>query len=413
MNQTPEIQIQRKRKTASRIAWTLAGLVVGVALAALPLDLQRTPPDSLSALIDALAWGLAIPAVFAILAALIISRQPGNRVGWLMMLVGVTAVLPADTILFMVAPARPTALTPGLWLLATTDNWGWVPMIFAVFLIPLHFPRGRPPSPGWRWVNWLAIALGIFFVALISLTNVIGPFNESWQLPNPVGFIPIEFLNGAFLIFWGIGLMTIILGSIASLFVRYRRAATVEREQIKWLLYAAAFFAIAYGLTFFLTDPNASGDSWGNLLLTTAVLALPIAIAIAILRYRLYDIDIIIRKTLQYGVLTAMLALVYFGLIVLLQTLFGQATGEQSPIIIVVSTLVIAALFTPLRRRVQDVIDRRFYRKKYDAQQVLADFARHARDETDLENLVSELVRVVEETMQPERVGVWLKGERR
>ncbi|MGB3219563.1 MAG: hypothetical protein WBD79_19395, partial [Anaerolineae bacterium] len=137
---------------------------------------------------------------------------------------------------------------------------------------------------------------------------------------------------------------------------------------------------------------------------------LALGIGIAVLRHNLWDIDIIIRKTLVYTVLTALLALVYFGGVVLLQRLVGALTGvEQSPLAVVVSTLAIAALFTPLRRRIQEGIDRRFFRKKYDSQRVLAQFAQTARDETDLDALTGELTRVVQETLQPERVSVWLR----
>ena len=195
---------------------------------------------------------------------------------------------------------------------------------------------------------------------------------------------------------------------MASLFVRFRRADPVERSQLKWLLYAGGVFLIVYAGAGFAS--NLSGNDLFEIALLLSILSLPAAIAIAILRYRLYDINVVIRKTLVYTAVTALLALVYFGSVVLLQRLVSVLTGiEQSPLAVVVSTLAIAALFTPLRRRIQDAVDRRFYRKKYDAQQVLAQFALTARDETDLDPLLGELTRVVQETMQPEGVSVWLK----
>ena len=180
-------------------------------------------------------------------------------------------------------------------------------------------------------------------------------------------------------------------------------SGAVEREQTKWFLLGLVLAFVPLLLLFLVVDT-------ASMLGTIAFTALPIGIGISILRYRLWDVDVIIRKTLVYTVVTALLALVYFGSVVLLQRLFGVLTGvEQSPLAVVVSTLAIAALFTPLRRRIQDWIDRRFFRKKYNAQQVLAQFALTARDETDLDALTAELVRVVQETMQPEQVSVWLK----
>jgi K+-sensing histidine kinase KdpD len=181
----------------------------------------------------------------------------------------------------------------------------------------------------------------------------------------------------------------------------------VEREQIKWLLFAAGLFVIVYvpGL---VLSPEGPADVISNLLLPLGLIGFPIAITIAILRYRLWDINVIIRKTAVYAILTALLALVYFGLIILLQSIFETVSGEQSPITIVVSTLVIAALFAPLRRRVQDFIDRRFYRRRYDAEKTLAEFGQFVRDETDMEALTAELLRVTEETMQPELATLWL-----
>jgi hypothetical protein len=192
--------------------------------------------------------------------------------------------------------------------------------------------------------------------------------------------------------------------------VRYRRAESHERLQIEWLLYAGGLFVVIYASTFVISDIGSQLSALGNLLLLLSILTIPVAIAIAILRYRLYDINVIIRKTLQYGVLTALLALVYFGSVILLQSLVENLTGEQSPIVIVFSTLMIAALFNPLRLRVQDFIDRRFFRKKYDAEQTLAQFAATARDEVGMEKLVVALLDVVAETMQPEKISILIKS---
>jgi hypothetical protein len=185
----------------------------------------------------------------------------------------------------------------------------------------------------------------------------------------------------------------------------------VKREQIKWLLFAAGLFVVVYvpGL---VLSPEGTVDVISNLLLPLGLIGFPIAITIAILRHNLWDINVIIRKTAVYTVLTALLALVYFGVIIVLQSTFEAVSGEQSAISIVISTLVIAALFAPLRRRVQDFIDRRFYRRRYDAEQTLAAFSQFVRDETDMEALMAELLRVTGETMQPKQLSVWLKEAR-
>ena len=363
-------------------------------------------------LVEALGWGMAIPIVFAVLGALIVARQRGNRVGWLMMIIALVSGIP-DFILVGRLSVPPETLSLGLWLLLWFDGWSWIPLIFPIFLIPLHFPTGRPPSPRWNWVIWLAVGMWSFFVVFgLFLDPLVPTSGGDWSLPNPIGFIPSDVWNGPISILWGIGLLTMVSGSVLSLFIRYRRAPYVEREQIKWLLFAGAFFVVVYGLTFFLSSAEESSLDNGltNLLFVLSILAFPAAIAIAIFRYRLYDIDVIIRRTLLYAVLTALLVLVYFGIVVLLQAVFGRLAGvEQSTLAVVISTLAIAALFTPLRRRIQDAIDRRFYRKKYNAQQVLTQFALTARDETDLDALLAELVRVVDETLQPEHVSMWLE----
>jgi MFS family permease len=344
--------------------------------------------------------------IFSIIAMLIITRLPDNRIGWLMMVSAVGAVNPASMIIASL-PAPPSSLTMGLWLILWLNNWAWIPLIFPILLIPLHFPTGHPPSQRWNWVIWLAVGMGLFFILFVAFVTVTGPSTGEWTLPNPIGFIPDDGGTSPLWTVWLLGLGTIVLSSVFSLFVRYRRAGEVERQQIKWILYAAALFAVNYSLTGLVPDSSPLSDVL-NALFVPSILAIPIAIVIAILRYRLYDIDLLIRRTLQYSMLTGLLALFYFGSVVLLQRLFSEVGGQPPPAIVVLSTLLIAALFNPLRRYLQNLIDRRFYRRKYDAELALAQFAITARDEVDQENLTAALVGVIQETVQPENASLWL-----
>jgi len=390
-------------KRNAKIAWLLALLCNAGFVAQVVV---RLPTATGQDMVDTVFFALLVPS-FSVLAAMIITRQPGNRVGWLMMIIALGAVNPVPIILtFLLSP--PSAITPAFWLLLWIDNWSWTPFVFPIFLIPLHFPTGRPPSPRWGWVNRLAIGLWSYFAVIVLFVDMLGPLNGGWEpLPNPYGFLPEKLLEPLFGIPWFIGLMTVLLGSVISLIVRYRRARSMERQQIKWLLYVGALFAVVYASLFF--DSDDPGVGWQDIAFFLSILAMPVAIGIAILRYRLFDIDLIIRKTALYAILTALLALVYFGSVVLLQAVVGRTAGAQSPLIIVLSTLLIAALFTTLRRRVQTVIDRRFFRSKYDAQRELDRFAQTARDEVALDALTKELMRVVQETMQPDKASIWLK----
>jgi hypothetical protein len=399
-----------KQRKWALVSWILVGLIVLVALFEFAFWLlQQTGPSSFNSWVSALGWGVALPTVYSTLAALIITNQPGNRGGWLLMLVALAAISPFETIVSTL-PSPPAAITPTIFLLLWLDGWSWIPIIFPIFLIPLNFPTGRPPTSRWNWVNWLALGMWLFFLLISLFGDPITPTSGQWSLPNPIGFIPEAVAEGPFMIVWGAGLLTMVSASVASLFVRYRRGKIRERLQIQWLLYAGALFVVVYGATFVLSGAGSEFDGLMNLLLLLSIITLPVAIAIAILRYRLYDIDLIIRRTLQYTVLTGMLVTVYFGSVVLLQSLVENLTGEQSPFVIVISTLGIAALFNPLRHRIQEFIDRRFYRKKYNAEQTLAHFAEVARDEVDMDKLTAVLLGVVEESMQPESVSLWLQG---
>jgi hypothetical protein len=391
------------------IAWLVTFFIIGLSTGALIYwFLTRETPPTFTESLQSIGWNWALPVVFSFTAALILARQPGNRVGWLLMITAVGTAFSGPSDLFLVEPR--SVLTPGLWLLLWVSNWGWIMMIFPIILIPLHFPDGRPPSPRWRWVNWVAVCMWVFLMLEIAFTESIGTFEETWMLPNPIGFIPMHAMDGLLMVVWGGGLLALTIGSVSALIVRYRRAGFVEKEQIKWLVYAAAIFGLVYAgavIANISTPEIWSLPIFGELLLIATMLLLPIAITIAILRYHLFEIDLIIRKTAVYAAISIVLGLVYFGSVILLQTLFGEFLGEQSTVILVVSTLLIAALFSPVRRWVQNAIDRRFYRSKYDAQQVLNRFAQVARQETDLDNLSAELLSVLYETFQPQSVGLW------
>jgi len=393
---------------ARRLGWFLAALCILLAAIQVGITLREaTNPPSLFEWTETLGLRLMIPATFSILAALILQRQPDNRVGWLMMVVALATVNPAPLLIEQFYPA-PEALTPGLFFLVWLDGWSWIPFIFPIFLIPLHFPTGRPPSPRWSWVNHLALGMWLFFISMLPFLEVANPLSGEWELPNPIGFIGLDLWVGTVQYIWTFGLLTVLLASVISLFIRYRHAPHGERQQIKWLLYAGSLFAAIYSPSAIFSDVELN-NAWINLVFTLSILAFPAAIAIAILRYRLYDIDLLIRRTLQYTLVTGLLALVYLGGITLLQAIFTNVTGQQSSLAIALSTLAIAALFNPVRKRVQEFIDRRFYRQKYDAEQALAEFAAAARSETDLIKITERLTGTVQESMNPQQISLWIK----
>jgi hypothetical protein len=277
--------------------------------------------------------------------------------------------------------------------------------LFVLMLI--MFPTGKLPRSRWRWLVYLYIAIAV--VEVVAMLILPGTLEGSDLIKNPLGIegLPIGRKPVQALIFTG--------GLVASgtLILRLRKGSWVERQQIKWLAYAAA--VATGGSILVYTPPEALSARWvtsvGYVVVELGVLGIPISIGIAILRYRLYEIDTLINRSLVYGSLTATLVALYFGGIVVLQRLFVLLTGQQSTLAVVASTLLIAALFTPLRQRIQSFIDRRFYRSKYDAAKTLEVFSAQLRDETDLDALSEDLVGVVRETMQPAFVSLWLRPD--
>jgi hypothetical protein len=343
------------RRTAAWLAWSLYGLVICISIiwSGVGLLRQDGSTNALSIAGEALISGAA-PMVFAIVAALIVSRQPRNALGWVLMVpVGVYVVSgPIASYIESLGPssAEPTLL---ILLMAWFSSWNWLLLIFPLVYIPLLFPNGRPPTPRWRWVSVAAIAWATLFVLLATLSQQIHT-NTAPDIvfDNPIGVLGIDTVERLVGV-WIVGLLALAVACAVALFVRYRRANETEREQIKWLLYACALFLVVYvgGFVSGLGGTASVGGYIWEVFFGLSVIALPAAIGIAILRYRLYDIDVVINRTLVYGPLTATLVALYFGGIVLLQRLFVLLTGQKSTLAIVASTLLIAALFNPLRTR--------------------------------------------------------------
>jgi len=397
--------------TAAWLAWSLCALsltLTALSLLLLALNLSHPNTHIFGSWLDSTLSALS----YAPIGALIASRHPENPVGWLLCLYGLVISIShfgAQYATYALL-AQPDSLPAGeamVWIVC------WVlPIIngLTVFYI-LLFPTGRLPSRRWRWLGWLTVAfvaVGVILAAFSpgALLGILGPIR------NPLG---IEGFSNAYyeaILF----IMAPLLTAAAALaaFIRLRRAIGVERQQIKWFAYAAVATVSAAILAYIIPgviDTPLWFERIGFALNIAFIPAVPISIGIAILRYRLYEIDTLINRTLVYGSLTAALVALYFGVIVVLQRVFVLLTGQHSTLAVVASTLLIAALFSPLRRRVQSFIDRSFYRRKYDAARTLEEFSLKLRDETDLKALRDDLVGVVGETMQPAHVSLWLRPE--
>jgi len=355
-----------RQRRAKIIAWGLAGVVVLVSIARMILwaaDLNAAP--GLSDLVDAIGWGLAIPVAFSGLAALIVARQPGNRVGWLLMVVGLAVNSPTG--LMLDAIAHPQSLSLWLWLLVWVDGWSWALVILPIFLIPLHFPGGHVMPGRWKWVTRAAEGLWVSLMVILAVSSDIGPEGGSWSFPNPIGFLSDELLNGPVVYAFGAVLVVTISASVASLFVRYRQSEGTERQQIRWLLLAGAFLVLAYGSIYFTAPSDFELSGIQNMVLVLSILGIPVAIAVAIFRYRLWDLDVIVNRALVYGPLTTVLAGIFAVLIAVSSELAKQVFGTQSQALgAAISAVVVAVIFQPMRSRVQSFVDQRFYPQKAD-----------------------------------------------
>jgi len=402
-----------RHRAAAWLAWSLVALSVALLLGGIALflvtrfavpDLQFGGEVGDSSVVADLVTLLT----FSVVGAIIASRHSRNTIGWLFCCVGVTIGLNSfvgDYAEFWLASGF------GMSSLGETaawfSSWLWTLLVYVPtsFLL-LLFPDGRLPSPRWRPVAW-GIALGTAG-GVVGYALRAGPLEDFPQIANPYGVdSPVVGMVGVAGALVAGGSM---VASAVSLIVRMRRAGSEQRQQIKWLAYGGA---VVVGTIFVggLVIPWSVPVS--IVIMSVALLGLPVFTGIAIVRYHLYDIDLLINRTLVYGSLTLMLALVYFGGVTATQALLQTLTGQQKlpQLAVVISTLLIAALFNPLRHRIQSFIDRRFYRSKYDAAKTLDTFSARLREETDLGTLNDELVSVVRQTMQPEHVSLWLRPD--
>jgi hypothetical protein len=352
--------------------------------------------------VDAVA-AVAYPTVGAIIA----SRRPGNSIGWIFCFVGLSlgvAILAAEYAVYALV-TQPGTLPAGV-LAAWLGTWIWVPgIVLGYTFLLLLFPYGRLPSRRWRPVAWIstgATALGVAVLMVLPWDRL----NTGLPAENPFEVKGAQaFEAAAFAVWIGVGMASLALAVLAVI-RRFLRSRGVERQQLKWFVYAGTLTVF-----FFFLPLVPALSVVGSLLQVLVAPLLPAAAGVAILRHRLYDIDLLINRTLVYGTLTASLALVYFGGVVGSQYLLRALTGQESGLAVVASTLVIAALFNPLRRRLQDFIDRLFYRNKYDARETLEAFSGRLRDETDLDALSGDLVAVVRDTVRPAHASLWLRDK--
>jgi hypothetical protein len=392
------------------LAWSICALslvLTGLGIGLLVL-LNLSHPDVPS--YEFWVHATSIAVAFSTVGALIASRRPEHPVGWLFctigLLVGIDHFCGEYAVYaLLAAPESLPAAEAAAWV----RSWIWVVSGgLGVFLV-LLFPYGQLTSDRWRYFAWLNVI--VIVLGSIAAMFSPGPIDGIAPIRNPLGLDSLGFALGE----RAVKLVEILqvgvaLTALVSPFVRLRRAEFEERQQIKWFAYAATILVVGALLSSRVTQVWNAWFWWvGFTVYVIGIMSLPVAVGIAILRYHLYHIDLIINRTLVYGLLTATLALFYFGSVTALQYLLSLLTGQGNTLAIVASTLAIAALFNPLRGRIQSFIDRRFYRRKYDARKTLEAFSSRLRYETDLERISEDLLEVVDETMQPSHLSLWLR----
>jgi hypothetical protein len=413
-------------RAVRRLAWTGWWVVAGLATfetVVTSIGNPDVPTSWGTGLLGELGFTLVVLA-FPLVGLMILVRQPRNRIGWVLEGVGLAWTLPSllDVYAYYGLVIAPGAVPrPDVAAALNEGSWSLGILMMGVFLI-LLFPDGHLLGPRWRVVAWLGAAAAVVVPAVIALAP--GTLEEApvSGLVNPLSAGPFEPVVLAISVV-ALPLVPICLvASAVSLALRFRRSSGVQREQIKWLSTAGGLVAVLFAVTLtstFAAEFAGSGSpevlplpirvlQEGSIL---SFVLLPLAIGAAILRFRLFDIDLVINRALVYGSLTALLAGIYLGLVLLLQLVLRPLT-EQSDLAVAVSTLAVAGVFGPARRSIQALVDRRFYRRRYDAALTLDAFAGRLRHQVDLDAVGADLLAAVRETVQPTHATIWLPGTR-
>jgi hypothetical protein len=385
-------------RTSTRLAWALLGVVVGLELALLGMGVAARH-STMGGVVSTVV-GLLVFGAFAVVGAVVAAHRPENPIGWLFCAAAICMLL--ANVSGGYADLASRRGLPAAVDVAVAASWTWILGIGLLVPIVLVFPDGRPLEWARPYVRPVVVAwLGVLVVASIVAPGELLPARGAKPaVENPVAAPGLSAVLHGFAVAGGVALIAL---SVASLVIRWRRAGD-ERRQISWFLLSVAIVVAAILVSNVVNMPDAF---WFPIWAT-----IPVTIGIAVLRYRLYEIDVIVRRTLIYGAVSALLAACYFGIVVALQGAFGSIT-QGNELAVACSTLAVAALFRPLRRRVQTIVDRRFYRSKVDAEATLARFGARLRHEADLDTLLAELHAVVGQTLAPEHVSLWLRADDR
>ena len=385
------------QRVAARLSWPVLLVVVAIWVASRIL----VPPPPGTEWLDPLPWHVAMTA-YGVIGAIIVNRRPGNLVGWLFLVVGLFDPMSAAVRAIAIADVGGVPLA-GADLAAWLQAWIWAPSLGALSMLVWVFPTGRPLPGIWTWGSRVTL----FGLAVLLIPTPIA----LWPLRSSGLLLGEETLPGAAGVVSNVGFFTLMLSAawgVTSLAVRLRRSRGEERQQIKWVVFAALLLIAQAFVDIVVLDGLNVGDSMARETLSAAVITtLPITAAIALLKYRLYDIDRLLNRTVVYGALTAGCAGAYLAVVALVRLFTQPLTGDTN-IAVAASTLVVAALFRPARRRVQDAVDRRFNRARYDAARTVAQFSGRLRDEVELEILSAELLAVVDRTVHPSTRALWL-----